>query len=161
MKTEIKSFTDVNGMELIVQSRKSGIVFGVGASKEVGHKHRFKFSPEVFQELFTHLEVVSNKAWDKFKPQVATSEASDYDEYYDRPLDNNGYLSFDGDSGLYISRPSTESSRLYKFTKRKMESFIYDFRKKLGVGDGYFCSGIDFAAEGTKSKTIINGKEVD
>jgi hypothetical protein len=63
-------------------------------------------------------------------PKEAQSEGADYYEYYDREFDNNGYLSI-RDNALEIGRPILESNKLYQFNKKKMESFIYDFRERV------------------------------
>lgn len=134
-KINERIFKSVNGLELIVKNRKSAVIFEM-EQDQAGEKYDFvfEFTLEVFAELLKHLESVSNESWSNVNPRVADSEASDYYEYYDRKLDNNGYLGI-GKSGLSIERPTNECGRLYQFNKRKMESFIYDFRKKVVLED--------------------------
>jgi hypothetical protein len=95
------------------------------------HKVAFEFYPESFVELLNYIEDVSGESWANLNPQEANSCGADYYEYYDRELDNNGYLSI-RDGSLNIDRPFLSSNKLYQFNKRKMESFIYDFRKIVG-----------------------------
>ncbi|AEZ50460.1 hypothetical protein F400_gp013 [Bacillus phage BCD7] len=158
MPQDIRTFTDKSGQQLIISSNKSSVVFGTSHNAEEVFTFKFKFDPIEFMELLVYLEEVANKAWSNLEPRVADSDSSDYYSYYDRPLDSEGYLSI-GDNTLTIERPALTSNRLYKFNKRRMESFIHDIKAKYL--QGYFCVGMDLAGEGTKSKTIINGKEVD
>lgn len=129
-----KSFASVNGLELIVKNRKSAVIFEV-EQDQAGESYTFlfEFTAEVFGELLKHIEDISDESWANINPRDADSWASDYYEYYDKQLDNNGYLSFKKNA-LFIERPTNVSSRLYQFNKRKMETFIYDFRKKVEVG---------------------------
>ncbi|AYV67102.1 hypothetical protein C2I06_09570 [Niallia circulans] len=126
-----RTFKSVDGLELLVKSRKSAVIFEIVEVPAAKHYNFiFCFEPEVFKELQEYIELVANQSWDNLNPKEANSFGADYWEYYDKELDNNGMLSI-GDSRLNISRPSAESNRLYKFNKRKMESFIYDFRKLM------------------------------
>lgn len=129
---ESRTFTSTNGLELIINSRKSAVIFEMEQMNtqqlKVQYNFEFKFAPEVFNELLQYIETISNKSWVGLSPKDADSLGSDYYEYYDRKLDNNGYLTII-QNGLSIERPSLESGRLYQFNKKKMESFIYDFKK--------------------------------
>lgn len=124
-----KVFTSTSGLELIVKHRKSAVIFESNKEQTAGKKcdFTFEFTSEMFSELLEYIEEVSNKSWANLTPKECDSLGSDYYEYYDRPLDNNGYLTIKKNA-LFIDRPTVESERLYKFDKRKMQSFIYDFR---------------------------------
>lgn len=130
-KMNQQTFVGTDGLELIVKHRRSAVIFEVNP-EQVGETYDFKFNftPEVFGELLEYIEEVSNKSWKDLTPKEADSFGSDYYEYYDRPLDNNGYLSLT-DNGLKIQRPTSEHHRAYQFNKPKMQAFIYDFRKKV------------------------------
>ncbi|MED0946200.1 hypothetical protein [Bacillus mycoides] len=126
---ESRTFTSANGLELIIKSRKSAVIFEMELSKTNGnYDFLFDFKLTNFMELLEYLEVVSNKSLNNFNQRECDSLGADYYEYYDRPLDNNGYLDI-SKYKLRIERPSKESGRLYQFNKKKMESFIYDFKK--------------------------------
>ncbi|QWH09515.1 hypothetical protein [Bacillus mycoides] len=129
---ESRTFTSTNGLELIIKSRKSAVIFEIEQMNtqqlKAQYNFEFKFYPEVFSELLQYIENVSNKSWVGLSPKDVDGLGSDYYEYYDRKLDNNGYLTI-VKNGLSIERPSLESGRLYQFNKKKMESFIYDFKK--------------------------------
>lgn len=126
-----KIFKTIDDLELIVINRRSAVIFEIGNNKEEGKfDFSLKFNFDTFKELFEHLKEVSEKSWNDITPKEADSPGADYEEYYDRQFDNNGWLSIKKDI-LEISRPTLESNKLYQFNKRKMESFLYDFKKVL------------------------------
>jgi Txe/YoeB family toxin of Txe-Axe toxin-antitoxin module len=128
---DTKIFKTINDFKLIIKNSKSAVIFEIDKSKESkDYKFSFQFTSEVFNELLKYVEMIANKAWANLMPKEAISMSSDYNEYYDRKLDNNGYLAI-GENILLIERPSLDSERIYQFNKRKMESFIYDFRKMV------------------------------
>ena len=95
---------------------------------------KYIFTQDEFKEFLVYMEQIANESWKNFAPKEAVSPGSDYWEYYDRDFDNNGYLTV---GKYYInlegpaSQPKTSNPivRLYKFNKRKFESFVYDLRK--------------------------------
>ncbi|WP_407845535.1 hypothetical protein [Clostridium tetani] len=105
------------------------MIFEMGDNnKKDEFRFSFTFDLDTFKELFEYFKEVSTKSWSNINPREADSLGADYDEYYDRQLDNNGSLSIRKNM-LLIERPALESNKLYQFNKRKMESFLYDFRK--------------------------------
>ncbi|APR02872.1 hypothetical protein CLQ_13283 (plasmid) [Clostridium botulinum Af84] len=126
-----KIFTDINGLELLVKNRKSNVILEIGRNqKKEDYNFVFNFTSEGFRELLKYIESVAYKTWNNLNPKEATSLGSDYAEYYDSKLDNNGYLVVKGNF-LLIERPSLDSKKLYQFNKKKMESFIYDLKSKF------------------------------
>ena len=123
-----KVFTSTNGLKLIIKYRKSAVIFEMDESQMDKNRIVFKFDSKDFADLLDYIEIISNKSWTNLKPKEADSFGSDYCEYYDRKLDNNGYLSIK-ENTLIIERPFLKSNKLYQFNKKKMESFIYDFRE--------------------------------
>jgi hypothetical protein len=126
VKLEKYIFTSKNGLELIVKHRKSAVIFEAKTNEK--HDIVFEFSSEAFSDLLMYIEAISDKVWSGFNPKEEDSFGSDYGEYYDKELDNNGYLTV-RKNRISINRPFRESEKLYQFNKRKMESFVYDFRK--------------------------------
>ena len=122
----IREFKSIEGIDLIVKSRKSAVFFEVEGQQIYGCS--FEFSPKVFAELVEYLQAVATVAWENFVPKEADSLASDYFEYYDKEFDNNGYIAY-RNRWIHLERPSLESPRFYKFNKRKMESFLFDLKK--------------------------------
>ncbi|NFE18587.1 hypothetical protein FC751_05520 [Clostridium botulinum] len=124
-----KSFKTINGLELVVLNRRSAVIFEIGEShKEDKYDFLLRFSSEVFKDLLKYLETISNKSWTNIIPKECDNFGADYSEYYDRQFDNNGYMSI-SKNVLLVERPCLESNKLYQFNKRKIESFIHDFRK--------------------------------
>ena len=124
-----KEFIDKYGVNLIIESNKNNIIFKTD-SKNVKRDCYLNvyFDKEVFEELIKYTESISNKIWNDFTPKEADSISSDYAEYYDRKYDNNGCLSI-GENFFRIERPCIEYPYMYKFNKRRMESFMYDLNK--------------------------------
>ncbi|CAM3000813.1 hypothetical protein HAHI6034_11005 [Hathewaya histolytica] len=131
MKSNKRIFKTIDGLELLVINRKSAVIFEIRNNHEENNfDFHLRFNSDTFKYLFEYLEEVSNKSWSNINPKEADSLGADYEEYYDRQFDNNGYLSIRKNQ-LQIERPVLESNKLYQFNKRKMESFLYDFRKVL------------------------------
>lgn len=99
-------------------------------------KRKYIFSEDEFKEFVDYMEQIANEAWKSFVPKEADSFGADYNEYYDRDFDNEGSLSIGkyylNVEGAYQKKTSNPIIRLYKFNKRKFESFIFDLRKTLG-----------------------------
>lgn len=125
-----RTFTDIKGSELIVYSRRSAVFFELGYhdTKNIKYDFEFMYTSDQFNKFISYINDAAIKSWSNLEPKEANSISGDYFEYYDRELDNNGYLRIKGNS-LRIERPSFDSTRLYKFNKKKMESFIFDLRK--------------------------------
>lgn len=103
-------------------------------TSELGQK--YIFSQDEFQEFLAYMEQIAEEAWKSFVPKEADSMGADYADYYDKDFGNEGslsvgkyYIDLDGPA----NQPKTDNPivRLYKFNKRKFESFIYDLRKTM------------------------------
>jgi hypothetical protein len=125
-----KEFIDENSSNLIIGHNKSNIIFKTD-NKNIKKDYYLNiyFSECVLKEIVKYLESISREIWDGFKPKEADSISSDYEEYYDRKYDNNGYLSILKENGFKIEKPYKTCPYMYKFNKRRMESFIYDLNK--------------------------------
>lgn len=127
-----KEFIDKYGANLVVEHSKTNIIFKTD-EKNIKNNYDLKlyFTKSVTKELTEYLEYISKQIWDDFKPKIANSISSDYDEYYDRKYDNNGYLRICENNILQMERPDENCPYMYKFNKRRMESFIYDLKINL------------------------------
>lgn len=143
-------FKDSNGEELIVRHRKSAIFFLREADLSKNNKYKSPFSKgdyvakeelyrkyvfdeETYCELLSYLEDIASHSWKGFEPKVADSFGADHYEYYDREFDNNGYSSVSKNT-ITLTAPNQLKEhgsciRMYKFNKRKFESFIFDYRE--------------------------------
>lgn len=126
---KIKVFTCSNGIELIVKHRKSAVIFEMNQN-QINNKYNvtYNFGLKDFIELFNYIKMIANEAWTNLSPKEANSLGSDYYEYYDKDFDTNGYLRI-RENTIYIDRPTLDGHKLYQFSKKKMESFIFDFEK--------------------------------
>lgn len=116
---------------LIVKHRKSAIIFeNEGGKKEKEERFSYHFTDEEFKEFLSYMKQAANESWTNIIPKEANSMASDYDEYYDRRYDANGYLSI-LDFGVKIRAPYWSTDTLYQFNKPKIQSFIYDLEEHI------------------------------
>ena len=126
----IKEFYDRKGTNLLIEHNRTNVI--LKTNKENITKDYYLslyFDKNVFEEMIKYLEGISKTIWKDFEPKEANSINSDYAEYFDKKYDNNGYLTIFCDSALKIERPSDDCPYMYKFNKRRMESFIYDLKK--------------------------------
>lgn len=116
-------FTDEHRRKLIVRVNRSNIQI------HTERKDLLDYQFDLNVELFKFLKEQVVKVWKTFTPKAADSFGADYWEFYDRNTDNNGYLEIrylDIRNELKFESPSDETTLLYQFNKRRMESFIYD-----------------------------------
>lgn len=144
-------FTDQNGEQLIVRHRKSAVFFLRETDLSVdGYsfpwwgdttpniqrselERSYTFTQEVFEDFVEYMEEIARESWKSFAAKEADSFGADYADYHDKDFDNDGSLDV-GKNRLRVDGPSQNKTddpiaRLYKFNKRKFESFIYDLRK--------------------------------
>lgn len=123
-------FNDKNGLSLKVRKRAKAIEFFLASINDTDLHFNFFFTEEVFHDLISYIMSMANKTWDALTPREAMSCASDYDEYYDRKLDNNGYFSFsEKNYSIHITRPTISNLKMYQFNRRKMESLMFDINR--------------------------------
>lgn len=131
MKSKQKIFKTIDDLELIIKYKKSAVIFEIG---ELEDKNKCKFSlefdNETFKEILDYIQEVSDKVWGNIEPKDYNTEGADYCEYYDKQLDNNGYMRIKS-NGLQTEKVHIDYNKLYQFNKRKIESFIYDYRKLI------------------------------
>ena len=147
--------TDVDGKELIIRYRKSAVFFLRKGNPMNTHEHKvsrdkdlvqrewnriemfetYRFNASSFAQVVQQLLDIAKTSWSSFEPKVADSLGADHDEYYDPDFDSNGSaavrglaISFDGP---WQTVSSDHLVRLYKFNKRKFESFLFDCIEQL------------------------------
>lgn len=121
-------FTDEHRRKLIVRVNRSNIQ--IHTERKDLLDYQFDLNVELFKFLF--LKEQSVKVWKTFTPKAADSFGADYWEFYDRNTDNNGYLEIWNE--LKFQSPNDETTLLYQFNKRRMESFIYDIESRIYRG---------------------------
>lgn len=113
-------FKDEHGRKVIVRVTKSNIQIHTEEKKIIDY--RFYLDSD---EILHYLKEQATRIWKSFHTKEADSLSSDYFEFYDRRTDANGYLEYRNEMLIFES-PSEETTLLYQFNKRRMESFIYD-----------------------------------
>lgn len=113
-------FNDGHGRKLIVRVNRSNIQIHTEEKQILDY--RFYLDSD---EILHYLKEQATQVWKTFTPKEADSFGADYWEFYDKNTDNNGYLEVSKEA-LVFQSPSDETTLLYQFNKRKMESFIYD-----------------------------------
>lgn len=124
----MKTKTFKNG--LVVKHRRSAIFFE--NEEGISNTYRFDFvfpTKEEFVAFIAYMHQAANEAWTDVKPKEAFSMASDYDEYYDKKYDNNGYLNIT-ETGIWVEAPNLSKDTLFQFNKPKIQSFLFDLEKK-------------------------------
>ena len=115
-----RTFKDEHGRKIIFRTNRSNIQI---------HTEEKQILDYLFYldsvEILYYLKEQATKVWKSFRPKEANSFGADYWEFYDKNTDNNGYLEVSKEA-LVFQSPSDETTLLYQFNKRKMESFIYD-----------------------------------
>ncbi|EJF02183.1 hypothetical protein [Liquorilactobacillus mali] len=123
-------FRDESGTQVLVRINRSNIEI-YGADFE-----RPSFSIDKSKDILNFIYKGALSVWKDFKPREAFSEGSDYDEFYDKKTDNNGYLSVNNQK-LNFSREYLQGKTLlwYRFNKAKCQSFIFDIKNMLEVSE--------------------------
>lgn len=98
----------------------------------------FNFNEHGQKELYEYLKQIGSEAWTNFEPKVANSMGADFESYWDKDMGDEGNLSLGSGRRIFLEfsapyQPAHKDGvvRLYKFNKRKFESFVYDLEKKL------------------------------
>ena len=115
-----RTFKDEHGGKIIVRTNRSNIQIHTEEKQILDY--RFYLDSV---EILHYLKEQATKVWKSFRPKEADSFGADYWEFYDKNTDNNGYLEVSKEA-LVFQSPGDETTLLYQFNKRKMESFIYD-----------------------------------
>lgn len=131
-----RDFTTNNGYILTLITNKTNIQLEVRDTEglEIDH-YKYQpllFSDETFKTLHEAFHTEANKVWKSLTIKEADSYGNDYDEYYDRVLDNNGNLAIKQNQ-LTVTKVYEGSHRVYQFNKQKMGTFLYDMDKFMEV----------------------------
>lgn len=125
-----KEFKTEHGDILVVNTTKNNIILELPKDIKCNGVIKFYFDNVMFKELYEYLYDNAISKWNDFKLKEVTSMANDYNEMYDKEFDSNADLFIHGRC-ITIHGPSYESNRLYKFTKSKLQTFLYDYKKIL------------------------------
>lgn len=121
---------------LYVYKKGKSIIFENASINPYQRRVDFKFTKEQYACFYRQLLEMANNVWSDLKLQDVTGFGNDYGEYYDRELENDGSASIGVDVISFSPpAPHLESNRLYRFTKMKMQTYLYDLKKYSGAED--------------------------
>lgn len=137
MITKIRFESDIEDQAILCVYRKGkSIIFENASVNPYQRRVDFKFTKEQYVCFYHQLHEMANNIWSDLKLQGVTGFGNDYGEYYDRELDNDGSASIGVDVISFSPpAPHLESNRLYRFTKTKMQTYLYDLKKYSGAED--------------------------
>lgn len=121
---------DRYGLDLTIIKKGKQIIFFESQKDNYKDMLHFYFDKDILESIRVFLNKLATNTWPNLNIREANSLESDYDEYYDKESDNNGYMSINC-NGFTIERSNLESNILYHFNKKRMESFLYDLNKKV------------------------------
>lgn len=119
---------------VIFYHSKKGINFDYNSDSKIGPAVELTLDKSQLEQYIRLLSKLSESIWTDIAPKEANSLRNDYDEYYDREFDNNGGACIRRNGNIAIIKfypPAYHlgSNRLYRFTKTKIESYLYDLLK--------------------------------
>ena len=119
-----------NGKVLMIRFNRSNVELHSEFEGE------FEFSKDEFDEIKRSIINGANNIWKNLNPRIADSFSSDYDEWYDKEVGNEANLVLIPKAHIINVNPpfGRKGTRLYRFNKRTMESFIFDLNKELEAG---------------------------
>jgi len=120
-----------NGKVLMIRFNRSNVELHSEFEGE------FEFSKDEFDEIKRSIINGANNIWKNLNPRIADSFSSDYDEWYDKEVGNEASLVLIPKAHIINANPpfGRKGTRLYRFNKRTMESFIFDLNKELEADD--------------------------
>ena len=137
--TKIEVFNLQDGKELhVIQNRTNILMELHNWPENIEGQHlrgwiELNFQKQDDERYYQVINEMANKVWKNINIKEADNYGNDYDEYYDRMLDNNGGLRIvtldDGHFNLKVSQVFAGSSRVYQFNKQKVGTFIYDLNQ--------------------------------
>lgn len=115
-----------NGKVLMIRFNRSNVELHSEFEGE------FEFSKDEFDEIKRSIINGANNIWKNLNPRIADSFSSNYDEWYDKEVGNEANLVLVPKiHTIKIIPPfGRKGTRLYRFNKRTMESFIFDLNKE-------------------------------
>lgn len=90
----------------------------------------FEFTKHEYFVFYRQLLGMAQEIWPDLVLKEITGAGNDYGEYYDRELDNDGSASIGAEGiSFWPPAPHLESNRLYRFTKSKIQTYLFDLKK--------------------------------
>ena len=124
----------INGKDLIIEKNKKNILFKADAENLKGYRLKVCFEREDFIRMINQISDIAKELWGDIQPKEITCVRDDYTEYYDKKYDDNGYLTIDNYI-LKLEVSSLDAPYVYKFNKKRVETFIYDCIRLIKKGE--------------------------
>lgn len=121
-----KQLTALDGTEITIRQRKSTVVIDLVHNDPTETYYPLEFTPDGYIAAMNCIKTAAQQAWPNIKPKKYTTESSHYNNYFDQELREYGFLFIGSSNYMSITKPDKHNKRLYQFTKRKMESFLFD-----------------------------------
>lgn len=90
----------------------------------------------IFENASINPLEMARQVWPDLVLKEVTSFGNDYAEYYDKEFDNEGLASIESDGiSFWPPAPHLGSNRLYRFTKAKIQTYLFDLQKHAELKD--------------------------
>lgn len=120
----------VDNTSISIAKKNKGIDINLIANPPYTRVVRLDLNETKLNELYTIIKSLANDLWPNHTPHDVTGFGNDYTEYYDKETDNDGGLSISKDAiTFYPPGYHLDSPKLYRFTRRTVETFLFDFEK--------------------------------
>lgn len=142
MKPQETTIADVNEQRLVIRTNRKGVYFDRAPGKRYTSMFQFvyEFDDEGIDYLAEMLEEFGYDVWgDLFEVKKRDErKVSDYYEQFETEYQDWSHLEIDGHL-VIVTAPMNSEKLMYRFSRRKLESFIYDLRNpKSYVQDDFY-----------------------
>lgn len=127
MKREI--FTDQCGQRLLVLSTSTEL--SLSLRLEEGLRVRYTFDDTTFAQLYKYIHREAEKIWGPLEIHPVKGVSEDYTMYKQKKYKGlaEGTLKIGRNKLELAGRASWDYPELFQYTKRKVETFLFDFRR--------------------------------
>lgn len=115
---------------IAITKKNKGIDINLISNPPYNRVVKINLDTDTLNELYSTLKSFANDLWPNHTLHDVTGFGNDYTEYYDKETDNDGGLSISKDAIIfYPPGYHLDSPKLYRFTKRTIETFLFDLEK--------------------------------
>ena len=122
--------------QLNAYKKGRSIILDMGGTPPYPRSVTFEFNKDTYNFYYESLLKLAKEIWPDLELKDVTGAGNDYGEYYDRELDNDGSASIGETSVSFcLLAYHLGSNRLYRFTKSKMQTYLFELRKHTNLTD--------------------------
>lgn len=119
-----------NGITIQLEKKGKGVDILLLTDKPYPRMVSLDLPTDKRNQLYSLIKTYANELWPNHKEHDVTGVGNDYTEYYDKVLDNDGGLSLQNNQlTFYLPGYHLDSPRLYRFTRKNIETFLFDLKK--------------------------------